>query len=323
MSTFRNGERILKKIECLSICKRAKRKEISQVVQELSAKYNLKELLKLSGIPKSTYYYYIGHREKDNKALEDEIALIHNEHPDYGYRRITIELNRKENHKNNRVNHKKILKTMRLLGIRPHYKGVSKYNSYKGEIGRIAPNLLLEKAINGKGKEYEMRNFRTCDMYKKIVTDISEFKVGDEKLYFSPTLDLYNGEILVYTYSTSPNLSLVKNMMNKLLDIIPKNNNTIFHSDQGWHYQHKTVQRMIKDHGMIQSMSRKGNCLDNSLMENFFGRMKCEMYYGFKYDNIEELKEAIDNYIYYYNNKRIKIKLNGLSPVEYRTQSIK
>ena len=104
---------------------------------------------------------------------------------------------------------------------------------------------------------------------------------------------------------------------NKLLP----NDKPILHSDQGWQYQQKSFQKDLEEHDITQSMSRKGNCLDNSIIENFFGRMKTKMFYGLKYESLDELKEAIHDYIYYYNNKRIKSKLKGLSPIEYRTQS--
>lgn len=234
---------------------------------------------------------------------------------------MTIAVNNLENHKNNRVNHKKILKTMRLLGIKAQYKGVSRYNSYKGQIGKIVSNLLLEKRINNKGESYEYRNFETNKPYEKLATDVTEFKVGDYKVYLSPVIDMYNGEILAYSYSTSPSLSMVELMLNRLFEVLSENTNPILHSDQGWQYQHREIQRILKNNNIKQSMSRKGNCLDNSIMENFFGRMKSEMYYGYSFNNVEELEDEIDKYIYYYNNKRIKEKLKGLSPVQYRIQS--
>ena len=150
---------------------------------------------------------------------------------------------------------------------------------------------------------------------------MTEFKIGEYKLYLSPVIDMFNGEIIAYSYSTQPNLILAKKMFNQLIDILPDGYHPILHSDQGWQYQHKGIQKLLLNNGIIQSMSRKGNCLDNSIIENFFGRMKCEMYYGYTYESTEELMEAIDNYIYYYNNKRIKLKLKGLSPVQYRIQS--
>ena len=234
---------------------------------------------------------------------------------------MTIAINSLENHKDHRVNHKKIMKTMRLLGIKANYKGVSRYNSYKGQIGKIVSNLLLEKRINSDGREYEYRNFETKRPYEKLATDITEFKIGEYKVYLSPVIDLYNGEILAYSYSTSPNLPMIKRMLNKLFEVLPNDTNPILHSDQGWQYQHSEIQKILKNNNIKQSMSRKGNCLDNSIMENFFGRMKCEMYYGYSFDSIEELEDEIDRYIYYYNNKRIKEKLKGLSPVQYRIQS--
>ena len=157
---------------------------------------------------------------------------------------------------------------------------------------------------------------------KKLVTDVTEFAVKDEKVYLSPILDLYNGEIIAYDLSLRPTFAQTNRMLDKAFEIIPDGSGAILHSDQGWQYQMKPYQKRLKDKGIVQSMSRKGNCLDNSVMENFFGLLKSEMYYRYKFNSTDELIAAIKEYIDYYNNKRIKEKLKGLSPVQYRTKSI-
>ena len=186
---------------------------------------------------------------------------------------------------------------------------VKRYRSYKGNVGRVAPNILE-------------RNFNAFAINKKWATDITEFALFGQKRYLSPILDLYNGEIVSYTISAHPNLLLVTSMLRKAVKSIKKGSGLILHSDQGWHYQHQAYQRMLEKKGVIQSMSRKGNCLDNAKMENFFGLLKSELLYLQKFSSIEEFEKELKDYIFYYNNVRIKQKLKGLSPVQYRNQSL-
>ena len=186
---------------------------------------------------------------------------------------------------------------------------IKKYRSYKGEVGKIAPNILK-------------RDFNTTAPNQKWTTDITEFALFGTKLYLSPILDMYNGEIISYEISDRPVLGQVLRMLDNAFAKIPDNTNLIFHSDQGWQYQHKTYQKRLKDKGIRQSMSRKGNCLDNSIMENFFGLLKSELLYLREFDSMEEFRIELERYIDYYNNKRIKAKLKGLSPVQYRLQSL-
>ena len=183
----------------------------------------------------------------------------------------------------------------------------SRYKSYKGEVGKIAPNILN-------------RDFVAKAPFQKLTTDVTEFAVCDEKVYLSPILDIYNNEIISYSISTSPNFNQTREMLNGLIHKLPANVQPILHSDQGWQYQIKEYQRMLKENNIIQSMSRKGNCLDNSVMENFFGRLKTEMFYGEKFESVNTFIDKQKEYIYYYNNERIILKLK-MSPVKYRTQN--
>lgn len=180
-----------------------------------------------------------------------------------------------------------------------------KYNSYKGDVGRIAPNLLE-------------RDFKADKPNQKWVTDVTEFALFGIKLYLSPIIDLYNGEVISYNLSRHPNLAQTTDMLEKTFAKIPDNTNLILHSDQGWQYQHKRYQKMLAGKGIRQSMSRKGNCLDNACAENFFGLLKTELLYlqGFMF--VEHFISELTEYIEWYNNKRIKLKLDGLSPVDYR-----
>ena len=185
---------------------------------------------------------------------------------------------------------------------------VKKYHSYRGEVGKIAPNLLK-------------RDFKANKPNRKWVTDITQFKLFDQKLYLSPILDLFNSEIISYTLSKSPNFDLITKMLNNAFQRIPNDTHLLLHSDQGWHYQMQDYQNMLKDKGIRQSMSRKGNCYDNSVMENFFGILKTEFYYNKKFTSIDQFTKELSEYIDYYNNRRIKVKLKGLSPIQFRTQS--
>jgi transposase InsO family protein len=191
---------------------------------------------------------------------------------------------------------------MKLLGLKSIVR-IKKYKSYKGENGKIAPNILE-------------RNFKAEAPNQKWATDITEFNVSGNKLYLSPIIDLFNQEIISYELTERPVFNQVIMMLKKAFEKIPNNTNLTLHSDQGWHYQMKHYQYMLKEKGIIQSMSRKGNCLDNAIIENFFGILKSEMFYTQKFKSIEQLKQEINKYITYYNNERIKSNLNKMSPLK-------
>src|SRR5690606_25173782 len=150
-----------------------------------------------------------------------------------------------------------------------------KYQSYRGEQGKIAPHIL-------------QRAFTADRPNQKWVTDITEFKVRDKKLYLSPIMDLYNQENISYQLSERPIFGQVVDMLKKAFKRVPNGNQLLFHSDQGWQYQMKPFQALLKKKGIVQSMSRKGNCLDNAIIENFFGTLKAEMFYIQKINSIEE-----------------------------------
>ena len=258
----------------------------------------------ISKLKRSTYYYHLKASKADKYAVEkQEIKEIFEANKQrYGYRRILLVLKQK----GYVINHKTVLKLMKSLNIQGKQRR-SKYRSYKGEVGKVAPNILN-------------RTFTTKDAYEKLVTDVTEFSVCNEKVYLSPILDLFNNEIISYSISLSPNFYQTREMLDKLFDTLPDNARPILHSDQGWQYQMKEYQRLLKEHNITQSMSRKGNCLDNSVMENFFGRLKVEMFYGETFQTTDEFIRCLEEYIYYYNNERVSLKLK-MSPVNYRTQS--
>jgi len=256
---------------------------------------------------KSTYCYNNkkGDKDADNKDLIVLISNIYEYNKGYyGYRRIQAVLR----FNGFKVNHKKVKRLMsksNLYGKTVKKKYIN-YSSYKGTVGKISDNLIN-------------RDFKAISPNLKWTTDITEFHIAAGKLYLSPILDMYNSEIICYVISKSPNLLQVMTMLDKAFVKIPDNTNLIFHSDQGWQYQHKAYSSALTKKGIRQSMSRKGNCLDNSIMENFFGVLKREMFYGNEssFTSLEHLEQAIVEYIDYYNTTRIKIKLGGLSPYQY------
>lgn len=253
---------------------------------------------------RSVFYYHLkGLRVQDKYAKEKEMirSIFHEHKGRYGYRRITSEMR-------NRgivLNHKTVQRLMTQMGLKCQIRKV-RYRSYKGKVGHIAPNIIN-------------RDFIASAPNRKWTTDVTQINIGAEKLYLSPILDMFNGEIISYNISESPNLELVYDMLEKAFARFDSLDGLIMHSDQGWQYQHYGYRKRLKEHGIIQSMSRKGNCLDNAMAENFFGIMKSELLYAEKFESAKAFMKALDEYIDYYNNKRIKSRLNGKSPVQYRT----
>ncbi|MEN5132558.1 IS3 family transposase [Elizabethkingia anophelis] len=269
---------------------------------ELRHKYDLNLLLNCTNMARSSFYYYKARQTKDKYIeIKDLIFYIYHKHKGrFGYRRITLIIRQK----GYLINHKTILRLMKSLGLRSMIR-VKKYKSYKGEKGKIAPNILE-------------RNFKATRPNEKWATDITEFNVSGKKLYLSSIIDLYNQEIISYELSVNPVFKQVDTMLKKAFKKIPPKTNLLLHSDQGWQYQLKRYQYLLRQKGITQSMSRKGNCLDNAIIENFFGIIKSELFYLKKYNSISQLKKEIKDYINYCNNERIKLNLNGMSPIQYR-----
>ena len=270
---------------------------------ELRHKFDLELLLDLTNMARSSFYYHRKQITLPDKYKEIKVLIktIYQRHKGrYGYRRITDELQ----NKGIIINHKTVLRLMKTLGLKSVIR-VKKYRSYKGQQGKIAPNILE-------------RNFKAAAPNQKWATDITEFNVSGNKLYLSPIIDLFNQEIVSYELTERPVFKQVVTMLKKAFKKIPNNTNLMLHSDQGWQYQMSHYQNLLKEKGIIQSMSRKGNCLDNAIIENFFGILKSELFYLKKYQSIDQLKKEINEYIYYYNNERIKSNLNKMSPIQYR-----
>jgi putative transposase len=222
----------------------------------------------------------------------------------YGYRRITSAICQMGRH----VNNKPVQRLMRVLNLKSLVRP-KKYKSFKGEVGQTAPNELN-------------RQFEATAPNEKWTTDVTEFNVGGEKLYLSPVLDLYNGEIVAFEMNRRPEFKLVTAMLTKAFARLGPADKPMLHSDQGWQYRMTAYRDDLSERGMVQSMSRKGNCYDNAAMESFFGVLKSELFYLTKFTSIDQLEAAIVDYIHYYNHDRIKLKLGGLSPVQFRTQQL-
>ncbi len=252
---------------------------------------------------RSTFYYNtkrLGQSDGYDAIRERIRAIFNRHHSRYGYRRITDQLH----NEGIDINHKTVQKLMGQMGLKAKRKR-QHYRSYKGEIGKTAPNVLN-------------RDFKATAPNQKWTTDVTQVKIKDKWVYLSPVLDMFNGEIVSYVISDHPDLKMVMTMLDKAFRKRNISGNLIFHSDQGWQYQHKRYQKALEDRNIIQSMSRKGNCLDNAMMENFFGLMKNELLYLQEWDSIDQFKKALRKYIRYYNNDRIKLRLKGKSPVQYR-----
>ena len=277
------------------------------MIQELRREYDLIILLEIAQLPKATFYYHRKNQNKQDKyaqAKAEITAIFYENKGRYGYRRVTDELR----NRGFSLNHKTVQRFMKELGLICRVR-MKKYRSYKGEQGKVADNELN-------------REFHAEKPNQKWVTDVTEFRLFGQKLYLSPILDLYSGDIVTYTISDSPNLLMVTTMLEQAFQQIPDDTGLLLHSDQGWHYQHKQYRKMLEEKGVKQSMSRKGNCYDNSVMENFFGHLKSELLYLQEFDSVEHFKAELIDYIDYYNNRRIKARLKGLPPALHRQQAL-
>lgn len=264
-------------------------------------------LLKVAGLSRSTFYYQVKAQQAGDKhvGLKARIQAVYDRHKGrYGYRRITTVLRQA----GEAINHKTVQRLMQALNLKSLARP-KKYRSYRGEGHVAVPNKL-------------QRNFRAEQPNQKWVTDVTEFNVNGEKLYLSPIMDLYNGEIVAYQTSPRPHFELVGAMLKKALAKLCDQARPLLHSDQGWQYQMPAYRRQLAEHGITQSMSRRGNCLDNAAMESFFGTLKAEFFHLNRFDSIAQLQDGLRRYIRYYNHHRIKTKLKGLSPVQYRTQAL-
>ena len=274
----------------------------------LKSQHRLDDLLNAAGMARSTFFYHQKRRGKLDKHAElKEVireSFERNKHR-YGYRRILLDMrNRGWN-----VNHKLVYKLMRDMGLKAKIRQRRPYNSYAGSISHIAENKLD-------------RNFTPHKPNTTYVSDVTEFRVAGRKVYLSPVMDLFDRSIVAHTVSTSPATAFTAASLAHTLDTCTPEPGWMMHTDQGFQYQHASWRTLIKDHGGIQSMSRKGNCYDNAIIENFFGHLKTEMYHGEKFNTVEEFNHTLDEYIQWYNTERLQQRLKGLTPMQYRNRTL-
>ena len=263
-------------------------------MQELRQQYPLAGLLAFAGLARSTFYYQLKARQASDKhqQLKDAIRSVFARHKGrYGYRRVTAAIRQT----GKTVNHKTVQRLMTVLGLKSLVRP-KRYRSFKGEIGQAAPHEL-------------QRKFQAASANQKWVTDVTEFNVAGEKLYLSPVMDLYNGEIIAFETARRPAFGLVSSMLKKALHKLAPHDKPMLHSDQGWQYRMPAYQRLLRERGLVQSMSRRGNCLDNAAMESFFAVLKSECFYLNKFVSVDALEAELTRYIHYYNHDRIKLKL--------------
>jgi putative transposase len=274
----------------------------------LKADFPLPVLLQVAGLARSTFFYHQARLQASDplEALKAALTGIFTaNHGRYGHRRIHTKLR----NQGWTVAKKTVLKLMRSLGLVCKVRRKKRYNSYQGEQGRVAPNVLN-------------REFDADAPNQKWVTDVTEFSVGDRKLYLSPVMDLFDRQIISYTLGSSPNLELTNTSLREALATLEDGQKPLVHSDQGFQYRHVTWRVLLEGAGAVQSMSRKGNCYDNAVMENFFGHLKEELFHHVRYLSTDALATALHEYMRWYNTERISTKLKGLSPVQHRAQTL-
>ncbi|WP_415874052.1 IS3 family transposase [Corynebacterium jeikeium] len=279
-----------------------------QAIVILKSHHRLEYLLKAAGIPRSTFFYHQKRLSKPDKhaELKAEIreSFERNKHR-YGYRRVLLDLR----NQGWVVNHKLVYKLMCEMGLRAKIRQRRPYVSYAGTISHIADNKLDRK-------------FTPDQPNTVFVSDVTEFRVAGRKVYLSPVMDLFDRSIVAHTVATSPSTAFTAASLSKAIKTCAPEPGWMMHTDQGFQYQHASWRDLIGDNGGVQSMSRKANCYDNAVMENFFGHVKTEMYHGEVFDTVAEFKQAIDEYIQWYNTERIQQRLKGLTPMQYRNQTL-
>lgn len=274
----------------------------------LKASHPLPLLLQAAGLARSTFFYRQATLKAPDRHAELRTQIYEvftGAKGRYGHRRVHAVLVRE----GRQVAKKTVLKLMREDNLVCKVRTRRKYSSYKGQVGKVAGNLLKRK-------------FDAHGPNVKWVTDVTEFKVADRKVYLSPILDLFDRSIISYSVSQSPSVAFTNKSLTEAIGTLAAGEAPMMHSDQGFQYQHDSWQTLLSEANMPQSMSRKGNCLDNSVMENFFGHLKEEMFHREHFSDTTAFLTALGDYIHWYNNDRISLTLECLSPMEYRTQAL-
>ena len=282
------------------------------MVAELSGHgHKLCDLLEAAGLARSSYYYALAHPQLPTRAqLRPKVAQIFSRTPNgCGHRQVAMCLRAEEGA---RIADKTVLKMMREMGLRcsiRRERAYHRYNSYKGNVGQSFGNIIG-------------RDFKADGPWQKLGTDVTEFKLSFGKAYLAPVYDFASKEIVAHSISMHPNLAQQQEMLQILMDAKPAGAEPILHSDMGWQYQHETYIRTLAENGFIQSMSRKGNCIDNGATEQVFGHLKDEFFRGQDWQTFESFKADLNAYITYWNTQRRQVKLKGLTPAEYRDQAL-
>jgi putative transposase len=270
------------------------------------AEHPLPVLLQIAQLARSTFFYHQSrlHRPDRHTALREAIRSVFTRAKGrYGHRRIHAELRRDAP-----VAKKTVLALMRAEQLVCVARRRRRYSSYQGEVGRTAPNRLD-------------RDFTTTAPNQKWVTDVTEFRVGERKVFLSPVMDLFDRQIIAYRIGTAPTLHLTHGSLRDAFQAHP-GARVLVHTDQGMHYQHRAWRMILAENRATQSMSRKGNCHDNAVIENFFGHLKSEMFHPARYQSVTELTTALQDYITWWNNDRTSERLEGMSPVNYRARAL-
>ena len=282
------------------------------VIAELSGHgHRVRDLLEAAGLARSSYYYALAHPKGVTRAqLRPKVAQIFSRTPNgCGHRQVAMCLRAEEGE---RIADKTVLKIMREMGLRcgiRRERAYHRYNSYKGDVGQSFDNIIG-------------RDFKADGPWQKLGTDVTEFKLSFGKAYLAPVYDFASKEIVAHSISMHPNLAQQQEMLQILMEAKPEGAEPILHSDMGWQYQHETYIRTLADNGFIQSMSRKGNCIDNSATEQVFGHLKDEFFRGHDWQTFESFKADLNAYITHWNTTRRQVKLKGLTPAEYRDQAL-
>jgi len=281
-------------------------KEKAVIIDVLKNKYSLPVLLDKLQLSKSSYYYQVHAINREDKYAEVRCKIIElfiENKERYGYRRIHALLKRE----NIIISEKIVRKIMREEQLFVKTKKTRKYNSYQGEISPAVENIID-------------RNFSASKPNEKWLTDITEFALPAGKVYLSPIVDCFDGLLVTWNISTSPDATLVNTMLDNAIQLLAPDEKPIVHSDRGVHYRWPGWISLMESNGLRRSMSKKGCSPDNSACEGVFGRLKNEMFYNTDWTgvNISEFIDILNNYLLWYNEKRIKKSLGYLSPMEYR-----
>jgi putative transposase len=278
------------------------------VIVTLRSEHDLADLLLAAGLARSTYFYRLKRLNQADPYAMLKAAItasFEESRHRYGYRRVLMDVQAQGWN----VGKKLVLKLMRSLGIHSKARVKRRYNSYRGEPSKTVENLLE-------------RHFDVDTPDTVYVSDVTEFRLENSKLYLSPVMDLFDHSILAYTMATSPTTKFTSQSLASVLEGRTFNKKLLVHTDQGFHYQHASWKDLITEHDAVQSMSRKGNCYDNAVMENFFGHLKSEMFYGEHFTSLDHLRSEIDSYIHWYNTKRRQKRLKGMTPMQYRCHTL-